>query len=210
MCKCFSRYAQWLVFLKVHGYPQVFLKVPRYTQVFLKGHVYAKMFSDLWEKFSALGCTRIRTRVLRCAFTYSGAPGQQRIGGPCEKSFPFMISYVKKFEEKLHNSNWRDKENSKGNWTSLIRSCGLCVEIIGGRSSILTDWRVLILCIIFHLENPHLRVKWYVEYDNVLLNLLVNEIYANILHFTETIILSRETQPLLVLQILETRLYQVD
>ena len=44
---------------------------------------------------------------------------------------------------------------------------------IGGRSSILpTDWRVLILCIIFHLENLYLRVKWYVEHGNVLLNLI--------------------------------------
>ena len=43
----------------------------------------------------------------------------------------------------------------------------------GGRSSILpTDWRVLILCIIFHLENLYFRVKWYVKYGKVLLNLI--------------------------------------
>ena len=70
---------------------------------------------------------------------------------------------------------------------------------IGGRSSILpTDWHVLIVCIIFHLENLYFKLKWYVEYGNVLLNLfLVNEIYANILHFTETIILSRKIHLLL-------------
>ena len=44
--------------------------------------------------------------------------------------------------------------------------------IIGGRSSILpTDWHVLILCIIFHLENLYFKLKWYVEYGIVLLNL---------------------------------------
>ena len=49
----------------------------------------------------------------------------------------------------------------------------LSIDIIGGRSSILpTDWRFLILCIIFHLENLYFRVKWYVEYGNVLLNLI--------------------------------------
>ena len=56
--------------------------------------------------------------------------------------------------------------------------CQLYAEIvkfglIGGRSSILpTDWHVLILCIIFHLENLYFSVKWYVEYGNVLLNLI--------------------------------------
>ena len=44
--------------------------------------------------------------------------------------------------------------------------------IFGGRSSILpTDWHVLILCIIFHLENLYFKLKWYVEFGNVLLNL---------------------------------------
>ena len=43
---------------------------------------------------------------------------------------------------------------------------------VGGRSSILpTDWHVLILCLIFHLENLYFKLKWYVEYGNVLLNL---------------------------------------
>ena len=45
--------------------------------------------------------------------------------------------------------------------------------LFGGRSSTLpTDWHVLILCIIFRLENLYFRVKWYVEYSNVLLNLI--------------------------------------
>ena len=44
--------------------------------------------------------------------------------------------------------------------------------LFGGRSSILpTDWHVLILCIIFHLENLYFKLKWYVDYGNVLLNL---------------------------------------
>ena len=45
-------------------------------------------------------------------------------------------------------------------------------SLFGGRSSILpTDWHVLILCIIFHLENLYFKLKWYVDYGNVLLNL---------------------------------------
>ena len=51
--------------------------------------------------------------------------------------------------------------------------CESYFQIFGGRSSILpTDWHVLILCIIFHLEILYFSVKWYVEYGNVLLNLI--------------------------------------
>ena len=56
--------------------------------------------------------------------------------------------------------------------TIFFQICLFVCVFFGGRSSILpTDWHVLILCIIFHLENLYFKLKWYVEYGNVLLNL---------------------------------------
>ena len=60
-----------------------------------------------------------------------------------------------------------------GHWTHQNSMLKHWICLIGGRSSILpTDWHVLILCIIFHLENLYFRIKWYVEYGNVLLNVI--------------------------------------
>ena len=79
-----------------------------------------------------------------------------------------------------------------------------------GSVEALSDWRIQILCIIFHLENSHLRIKWYVEYDNVLLNLIRQWNLCQNITFYGNQILSRENTPVAVIEILEISLYQID
>ena len=88
-----------------------------------------------------------------------------------------------------------------------MSSCNPLFEV---RLEALSDWQVQILCIIFRPENPHLRIKWYVEYDNVLLNLISQWNLCQNIAFYGNQILSRENPPVAVIEILEISLYQID
>ena len=73
-----------------------------------------------------------------------------------------------------------------------------------------TDWHVLILCIIFHLENLYFRVKWYVEYGNVLLNLISQWNLSQYITFYRNHNFVEKNPPVARLEILEISLYQID